>query len=66
MNKSHVRLILKQGVSKGSSIGWEMEVCAEDGVSEETLRDLADKAANVASYVIKKPVISGQTNARPM
>lgn len=56
--KSAVRLLLKKGVSKGSEIGFDAEVIATEGVSVETLKDLADKASEVAQYLIKKPLIN--------
>jgi len=64
MEKSSVSLTLKQSVAKGGGVGWEMNVLAVEGCSDEVLKDLADKAVKVAEHLLKKQIL-GETNARP-
>lgn len=55
--KSYVKLLMKQGVSKGSGLGWEAEICATPDESEETMKATIDKVSRLTEYLLKKPLI---------
>ena len=59
MSVSYVKLLLKQGVSKGSGVGFECEVCVDENTPVSVLKEIADKAAQVSEYLIKKDLIAG-------
>lgn len=54
---SSVKLTLKQGVSKGSGLGWECEINMESTETEESMKALIDRAFKCSEYMMKKPLV---------
>lgn len=56
MDKSYVRVLLKSGVSKGGSTGFEVETKLCKGDSGEELKELGEKALKVTFDLYKHKV----------
>ena len=53
MEKSAIRFLLKKGVTKGSELGFEIEVTAVTGTTPEELSMLGDLALKEAERLAK-------------
>ena len=51
-SKSYVKVMTKKGVSGG--VGFESELLVAEGTSEQTMKDLIDKSAELNKYLLDK------------
>ena len=58
MEKSSVSLTVKQSSVKGGGIGFEINCIAVEGVTDEILKDLSEKASKACSDLLKKSLFS--------
>lgn len=56
MEKSRVRVLLKKGVSKGSEMGFDIEVDAVSGDTTESLEALGKIALNTAYKLMRQEI----------
>jgi hypothetical protein len=54
---SSVKILIKQGVSKGAGTGFEAEVFMEMGETEEVMKELIDKTLRCSQYLMKQPLV---------
>lgn len=57
--KSSVRFVLKRGVSKSSEMGFEIEVIAVEGATEDSLKAIGELAVREARRLMNTEVPNG-------
>ena len=56
MEKSYVKYMIKKGVSQGSSVGFELDVCLVQGDSKEMLIQLGKDALAASKEIMEEKI----------